>query len=60
MKMERFNIRVYGLLVHAGKVLVADELIFGPGLKGSAGEDRGDPRVHSRNMFQAWWSIRHT
>ncbi len=32
-----FNLRVYGLLLHEGKVLVADELIFGPGLKGSAG-----------------------
>ena len=35
--MGSFNIRVYGLLLKDGHVLVADELIFGPGLKGSAG-----------------------
>ena len=35
--MGSFNIRVYGLLLKDGHVLVADELIHGPGLKGSAG-----------------------
>lgn len=29
MTITRFNIRVYGLLVHEGRVLVADELIKG-------------------------------
>jgi len=29
MSNERFNIRVYGLLVHDGRVLLADELIKG-------------------------------
>jgi 8-oxo-dGTP pyrophosphatase MutT (NUDIX family) len=29
MSITRFNIRVYGLLVHAGSVLVSDELIKG-------------------------------
>ncbi len=31
-----FNIRVYGLLVHDGRLLVADELINVPGLIGTA------------------------
>lgn len=29
MSSERFNIRVYGLLLHEGGVLVADELVKG-------------------------------
>lgn len=29
MSASRFNIRVYGLLIHAGSVLVSDELIKG-------------------------------
>ncbi|MFT3885140.1 MAG: NUDIX domain-containing protein [Flavobacteriales bacterium] len=29
MITERFNLRVYGLLVHQGRVLVADELVGG-------------------------------
>lgn len=29
MDLERFNIRVYGLLLHEGHVLVADELVKG-------------------------------
>ena len=29
MNVHRFNIRVYGLLVHAGHVLVSDELVHG-------------------------------
>jgi 8-oxo-dGTP pyrophosphatase MutT (NUDIX family) len=32
-----FNVRVYGLLVHNGRLLVADELINVPGMKGTAG-----------------------
>ncbi len=30
-----FNVRVYGLLVHEGRLLVADEIINAPGLKGT-------------------------
>ena len=29
MSVSRFNIRVYGLLIHAGRILVSDELIKG-------------------------------
>lgn len=29
MSIERVNIRVYGLLLHAGRVLVSDELVLG-------------------------------
>jgi len=29
MDIERFNIRVYGLLLHEGRVLVADEIVKG-------------------------------
>lgn len=29
MSVSRFNIRVYGLLVHAGRLLVSDEMIHG-------------------------------